>query len=87
MAPTQLRRRLFEMSWFVWLLRVCLVAVTLYSGIALAFYGWYAAFPGPNQESARIVVGIWCLVGLACIGALLASFFRRQPPSATPPVT
>jgi hypothetical protein len=83
---TTIRRPLLEVAWVIWLMRAGLVAVVLYAGVAMAFYSWYADFPGPNQESARVVAGIWSVVALAGFGALVASLFRRRPPSSTPPV-
>ena len=61
-----------------WLLRVLLVIGILYSTFALAFYGWYATFPDPNQGSATLVANIWSVVAIACLAALVASFFQRK---------
>jgi hypothetical protein len=73
-ASTPLRRPIW-----MWFLRACLAGVILYSTFAVVFFGWYASFPGPNQGSATLVANIWSIVAVACIGALIASFFRRRP--------
>ncbi len=83
--PVNTRRPLLDIAWARWLVRMGLVAAVLYAGVALAFYSWYADFPGPNQQSARVVASIWSLVALAGIGALVASFLRRRPPKSAPP--
>lgn len=66
-------------SRWAWLLRVCLALGIIYSSYAVAFYAWYASFPGPNQGNATIVANIWSVVAVACLAALVASFFRRKP--------
>jgi hypothetical protein len=62
----------------VWLVRVGLAIGILYSTYVAVFYGWYATFSGPNQESATVVANIWSAVAVVCLGALIASFFRRR---------
>jgi hypothetical protein len=63
---------------WAWLLRAALVLAIVYSLYAAVFYGWYASFAGPNRESATVVANIWTAVTVACVAALVASFFRRK---------
>jgi hypothetical protein len=65
-------------SVWLWGLRILLAAGILYSTMATLFYGWYAGFPGPNVGAATVVANIWSVVAVACLGALVASFFRGR---------
>ncbi len=61
-----------------WPVRVALVGVFLCSSFAGIFYGWYASFPGPNQESGALIADIWSVVSVASVMAFVISFKRPR---------